>query len=202
MKKIISLFLVIGIAFSCVHAQTTTPTTINPTASTVDSGVMLAAVDASVNSELPPLPVPQPLPRIVTDGGMGPNGELIAPLSVDVRTPFSGVLFNGPALAYLEVEYRAVQQRCLIDRRRETEEVVARYQAQLERLQVSLDSTIAQHRVIVSGRDREIESLNRVITQQTNSMSLTPLQTMLYIGGGLLVGTLITGTTAYVLTRP
>jgi hypothetical protein len=202
MKKFISLFLALSIVsnVACVHTQTTTPTTQVPE-NTQNSVISTDASADSFTVELPPLPAPQSLPQIITDGGAGPNGEVIASLRADARAPFNGVLFNGPALAYVEVEYRAVQQRCMIDRRRETEEVVARYQAQLERLQVSLDTTIAQHRIVVQGRDREIAGLNRVIEQQRDAATITPLQVGLYIGGGILIGALITGTTAYVITR-
>jgi hypothetical protein len=204
MKRFISVFLaaLMVVNVACVHAQTT-----QSTASSIPSELETWADAPSSPTDaftvdLPPLPEAQPLPQLATDGGVGPNGEAITPLSLNQRAPFNGVLFNGPALAYIEVEYRTVQQRCMIDRRRETEEVVARYQAQLERLQVSLDATNAQHHIIIQGRDREIASLNRIVDQQRNAMTISPLQTILYIGGGVLGGALIAGVTAYIVTRP
>jgi hypothetical protein len=207
MKKIVSLLLALTLLtnVACLHTQTTPTTSPLPgNSNTLDASTVDASEDAAIDNfyvELGPLPSPQPLPQLRTDGGFGPNGEALAPLRADAHAPFNGILLNIPALAHIEVEYRAVQQRCLIDRRRETELVAARYQAQLERLQVSLDSLSSQHRIVLQGRDREITSLNRIITDQRNASTITPLQAMLYVGGGLLVGTIITGTTVYIVTR-
>lgn len=184
-----------NIFVGCVHQQTLSATTPHPsTSSAADSGT---SSSVAANVQLPPLPEPEELHLSPPPD----SGALIQPLHTGERAGFNGLLFNPQATAYLEVEYRAVQTRCMIDRRRETEEVTARLQAQMDRLQTSLDASNREHHIIVEGRDREITSLNHTITQQAHAATITPIQTVLYVAGGLFVGALVAGGTAYIL-RP
>lgn len=207
MKKILHLILIafLILQICCAHSggtQIATPLSLQPRQ---DAGNILS--DAPLAREsfdviLPTLAQATNLPPLpVNDAGTGPNGELIAAMNVGNRAPFSGTLFNGPALAYIEVEYRAVQERCMIDMRRETQEVAARYRAQLERLQASMDSFNAQHAIMIQGRDRQIQQLNRLVEQQRKASENNSWQTALWFGGGLLIGSFIVGSTAYIITK-
>ena len=59
----------------------------------------------------------------------------VTPLSQGQTAPYNGVLFNGPAVASIQVQYRAEQERCLVERRTDQLRVGARAIADLERLQ-------------------------------------------------------------------
>lgn len=196
LKSYFLLFLLISnILFSCAGTQVVSTQLSNT--SLPDSGITFPDVNHLELPALPPLPAPEDLQLQFPAN----SGATIQPLRERQPAAFNGVLFNGAALAYIEVEFRAIQQRCMIDRRRETQEIIARYQAQLERIQVSLDSTRSQHQIIVGSRDREIQSLNRIITQQQSMSTGNTLTTILYVGGGALFGFLLAAGGAFAISR-
>ena len=184
----------------CNHQQQSTLTNLN-NHNVYDGGTfpidLIQETDAA--TELEPLPPIQPLPTLpITDAGTGPNGELIAGLRIGDKALFSGVLFNVPAVAYIETEYQSVQQRCMIDRRRETQEIIARYQAQVDRLNVSIHSLITEHNIIVANKNRDLNELNNIITQQRDRLNGNGIiQSLLWFGGGTIIGAI--GTGAFVL---
>lgn len=122
------------------------------------------------------------------------NGELIVPLRQDASAPFNGVLFNGPAVARVSVEFRAEQQRCRIERAHDVGLVVARYNADVDSLNLALDTQQRTSQVLLSGRDQDIARLNRLLTSQTNASSGPHIgEGLIWASGGLLVGVVVVG---------
>lgn len=142
------------------------------------------------------------------EGGLvmapGPNGEAIVPLSRGAMAPFNGVLFNGPAVARVSVEFRAQQQRCLIEREHDVAVVVARYNADIDSMRLALSIQQKTDQILLNGRDADIARLNRVI-DQTQRQATGPHigEGLVWAGGGLLVGAVIVGGIVFaVQSRP
>jgi hypothetical protein len=122
------------------------------------------------------------------------NGELIVPLRQDATAPFNGVLFNGPAVARVSVEFQAQQQRCQIERNHDVGLVVARYNADVASLRLAMDTQERTANVLLSGRDQDIARLNRLLQTQTAASSGPHVtEGLIWAGGGLLVGVLVVG---------
>lgn len=122
------------------------------------------------------------------------NGEQIAPLQQDARAPFNGVLFNGPAVARVSVEFQAQEQRCLIERRHDVDLLSARYDADIATLQLALRTQQRTGQVLLSGRDQDISRLNRLLESQVQASSGPHVtEGLIWAGGGLLVGVLVVG---------
>lgn len=200
MKKYISLFLIIGqiACFQQVPSSSSSPPSSSGASSspTSDAGVNLT--DA-FSVPIPPLPEPQELHLQPPPDA----GALIQPLSLNQRAGFNGVLFNAPALAYLQTEYVGVQQQCRIDDRRVMENVMAQYQQELSLVQESLLASNQNHQIETNGYTREIQNLNQVITQQQrNSSSLNLTQGALWAGGGFLLGLVVVAGIVYLAKVP
>lgn len=122
------------------------------------------------------------------------NGELIVPLRQDASAPFNGVLFNGPAVARVSVEFQAQQQRCLIERRHDVDLIVARYNTDIATLNLARSTETRTANVLLAGRDQDITRLQRLLTAQTNENSGPHVtEGLIWAGGGLLVGVLLVG---------
>lgn len=123
----------------------------------------------------------------------GQNGEQIIPLRSGERAPFNGVLFNGPATAYIQVEFRTQAQRCIIDRQHDIALVVARYNADIESMNLALDTQRRMDQIVIDGRDQDIAALIRLNQeiQQNSRPSIT--NNLLWVGGGFLAGVIVVG---------
>lgn len=142
-----------------------------------------AASDASESVEDGPLFVPN-----------SQNGELIIPLRQGAPAPVMGVLFNGPAVARVSVEFRAQRTRCEIERRRDVELVVARYNADVASMNLALQTQQRTDQVLITARDQDLARLNRLLETQTSASSGPHVtEGLIWAGGGLLLGVLIVG---------
>lgn len=128
---------------------------------------------------------------LITPGGA--NGEAIVPLAARAPAPFNGVLFNGPAVARVSVEFRGQQERCLIDRRHDVDLVVARYNADVASLQLALDTQSRMDQVLLTGRDQDIARLNRLLQAQTPDRGPHIAEGLVWASGGLLLGAAVVG---------
>lgn len=90
------------------------------------------------------------------------NGELIAPVRQGQAAPFNGVVFNGPAVASIQVQFSAQQQRCMIDRRADMLTIGARAMADLDIMQSEFVAAQQRSIVLLQSRDREINTLRSV----------------------------------------
>lgn len=169
------------------------PSTNPRTHSTLSPAAMLQPLDVALLG-LPVADASTGFPEVNPLNLQGNNGELIVPLAADARAPFNGVLFNGPAVARVSVEYRAQQERCLIDSRRALGLVEARYNADTSTLNLALDSERATATLLLLNRDLDIARLNRVINlQQTEATRPRIGEGLIWGAGGLIVGALLVG---------
>lgn len=126
--------------------------------------------------------------------GGGPNGEMIVPIRADARAPFTGVLFNGPAVGRVAVEFRTQAQRCLIDRQHDMDLAAARYTADVATLQLALTTQRRTDQVLINSRDVDIARLNRLLTEQQRASNGPHVgEGLIWAGGGLLLGALVVG---------
>jgi len=133
----------------------------------------------------------------ITDGG-GPNGEIIVPMRAGQQAPFNGVLFNGPAVARVNVEFRAQQAQCLINRRADIDRVVAISLRDIDNLNASIEAQRRTYEAIIRNRDSEI---NRLYNYARNSNQPVNYWPYVAVGlAGITVGVVST-VTIYFLTR-
>lgn len=126
--------------------------------------------------------------------GTGRNGETIVPLLQGASAPFPGVLFNGPAVARISVEFQGQQQRCLIERQHDVALITARYVADTDSLRLALDTQRQTDEVILNSRNDDVARLNRLLTQQASAVSGPHLgEGLIWASGGLLAGVLLVG---------
>lgn len=194
MLKYLALFLSFFVACN-TQVATTLPTNLHHE--------MIAAT----NTVLPPVPVIT-LPELGDGGipviapGASSNGELITPLTLGQRAPWNGVLFNGPAVAYLQVEYRLQGQRCLIDRQHDMQLLLARYNSDIATMRLALETQVHSDTIILNGRDSDILSLNRIIAQQQRAQGPN-LPTIFIAGGaGLIIGAVAVGAFVLATSHP
>ena len=141
------------------------------------------------------------IPDTPPDAGLNMStpvqGGLIAPLSSTQPAPFTGVLLNSEALAFIETEFRGEQQMCVIQRRADLGRLAARAIADLENYQVAYQAREQEHRIVLTGRDEEITRLYGL----ANRPSSPPWTTyVLWLGGGIVLGAAGVGIT-YIATH-
>lgn len=129
---------------------------------------------------------------LVSSGGA--NGEIIVPLARGATAPFPGVLFNGPAVARVSVQFRSQQERCTLDRQRDADLMTVRYNADTASLRLALDAQRRADQILLDSRSGDIQRLNNVISLQQRELSSPRIgEGFLWASGGLLVGGLIVG---------
>lgn len=125
------------------------------------------------------------------------SGELIAPMRQGEQAPFNGVLFNGPALARVEVEFRGEQQRCLIDRQADIQRVVAQSIRDINLVRNTSQTNETIYRVMLQTRDQEIERMQRYIRANENRNNENVLNYVFIGAGAAILGAGIAGTIVY-----
>lgn len=134
------------------------------------------------------------VPEESSEGGVVANvmqathGERISPIRQNQPATFDGVVFNGAALAFIEVEFLNLVRRCLIERRADQERLIARATTDLRHLQLRYDSETGIYRSIVSERDREITRLQNMVSNSIQPRLTTILYDALLFGGGIVFG--------------
>lgn len=191
-NKIVSLFLV---CLTACSAQQPIPVLSAPSVVNVDAGPPVYIDRDAYSIHLSD--ATQGIALAISDGS-GPNGERIAPLRVGQPAPFNGVLFNGPAVARVDVEFRGQQAQCQINRQADIDRVVAMSIRDIQLLTNSLEAQRRTYDVMLRSRDLEI---NRLYNYARNTNQ--PINYWPYIGigvGGLVIGA-GTVTAIYFLSR-
>lgn len=136
--------------------------------------------------------------------GQGTSGELITPLTQGTRAPWNGLLFNGPAVARVSVEFTTLQRRMNIERERERETLRATYQQDIDSLRLALRTQQQTDQIILSNRDGEVSRLLGLLQQQERSSRGPHIgEGLIWATGGFLLGTAIFGgVLIYMNTRP
>lgn len=193
--RLITIFFLFVALLRCSAPQRPLP--LRPTPYTVDVVSTIPIDYDAYNVPLPAVSDGGGLRITIGADGGTENGEAITPLRRNQQAPFAGVLFNGPALAMIEVEFRAQEARCLIDRRAELDRLSARAITDLRLLQTTLNTQTASYSLMLQSRDEEIDRLYRYI--QANNNPPFPWTTVVLTGLGALlvgatVGTIVTAT--------
>lgn len=130
------------------------------------------------------LPEEDIVPRLMSS----PSGdERIVGLLAGNPAPFSGILLNEAAAAWLEAEPDAVQERCQLFVSRRLGELRARLLSETERFELRISTMEQIHGIEIRARDSRIEELLR-INEYLRNNSAKWWEETLWIGGALLVG--------------
>lgn len=150
----------------------------------------------SSGSEAPPVPALQSeqtqeemevadrVPEIMSAPG---GNERIVGLQSGAPAPFSGVLLNPEAAAWLESEPDATQERCQLFVNRRLGEVRAGFLADIQRLRLHIETLSSFHQIELRNRDAQILSLQEMNEELRNS-GPEWWEQILWIGGALIVG--------------
>lgn len=190
MKKI--LVFLIAFMVACSGVQRTLPA--GPNVTVVDAGPDPTIDQDAYNITLPP--VEDVAIRLNVVDGAGPNGEIIAPLRAGQPAPFNGVLFNGPAVARVEVEFRGQAAQCRIDRQADIDRMAALARRDIGLLTVRLDSQRQSYQLMINSRDRELTRLFTYI-RENNNPPINPWPMIgvslgaFVLGGGIMTGILL-----------
>ncbi len=146
----------------------------------------------SVGGEVPMAETPTtPEDDLVPEVMSSPSGdEVIVGLSQGTSAPFSGVLLNAAAAAWLEAEPDAVQERCQLFVSRRLGETRIMLGAEISRLQLHITTLQSVHQIELENRDTQIASLMRINDELRNSSGQWWEQA-LWVGGALIVGAAI-----------
>lgn len=178
MKKILSLFTVYLLMCATVGCggAAPTPEVLEP--------------EVAVGGEIPPENIEQvpeeddTVPRLSSP----PAGdERIVGITAGSTAPFSGVLLNDSAAAWLESEGDAVQERCQLFVSRRTGELRARLLAESERLQLRITTLTQIHTIELNARDQRILSLEEM-NEDLRNRSGEWWEQVLMVGGALIIG--------------
>lgn len=152
---------------------------------------------SSYGTTLPSIEETRTMPEFNPD-----SGEAIFPLRTGQPAPSNGVLFNGPAVARLEVEFRGQASRCLIERRADQERIISAATRDLQLLQSTITTDRTISRIVLDARDRELrrnqETYNELL-RRSNPNNI--LNTVLWVGGGVMAGAGLVSL-IYLLTHP
>lgn len=124
------------------------------------------------------------------------HGEAVAPLRRTQQAPFDGVLFNAPALATIEVEFRASDAVCRVNGRAAQQRLAARAVADIERLQTSFRAHDTIARSIVSQQERDYQTLSNSVRQIRSGETL---RTVGWVSLGVLSGLVVGGVVGYTI---
>jgi hypothetical protein len=129
-----------------------------------------------------------------SDGG---SGESITPLRTGQPAPYGGVLFNGPAVARISVEFRSQAAQCVIDRQADIDRIKALAVRDVGILNAAISAQTQEYNLMISSRDAEITRLFTYI-KENNSPKLNPWPIVgatlggIVLGGGIMTGILLT----------
>lgn len=130
------------------------------------------------------------------------NGEVIAPVRRLQSAPFDGVLFNAPALATIEVEFRSQDAVCRVNSRAEQQRIAARAVADIQRLQASFRAHDLIARNILSQQERDYQTLTAAVAQSRRDDTMRTVGWVLGVVGGLFAGAAIGYTIFTVHSQP
>ena len=105
--------------------------------------------------------------------------------------PFSGVLFNDKATAYIIAEKRFMEEETQLQVGFALRKQRIEYEEKLESLQLKLDISEDQSTLLLEQKDKHIESLRKQLLKKPNHQKMT----------NIIGGILLTGLVTYVLVK-
>lgn len=113
------------------------------------------------------------------------------PLRRGQVVPYDGVLFSPEAVARIEVEFRTLRQQFLLDLEVQRREGEARRVRDVSVLELRVRTQEGEHRILLQGRDREIQRLRTELREALDSGDPNPIIGALLAAGGVVVGVLV-----------
>jgi hypothetical protein len=113
--------------------------------------------------------------------------ERIVGVALGELVPFTGVLLNEAAAAWLESEADAVQERCQLFVTRRVGELRARLAADTERLELRISTLTEINSIEIRARNERIESLLRM-NEELRNRGGEWWEEALWVGGALILG--------------
>lgn len=161
-KKLVSLFVVLLYCNSCasnVPRVETTPL-LQPSAFSGDASVLIDRDSYLIE----PANISEIYSSDASLATVRPeNGERMSPLRTGQPSPYDGILLNGQAAAFIEVQFRSQRAQCMVDRQSELRRLSARALTDIEHLQIALTSQERIAGILLDSREREIQRLNESI---------------------------------------
>jgi len=140
--------------------------------------------DATATEETPEDPAVDIVPALMSP----PAGdERIVGIASGEPSPFTGVLLNEAAAAWLESESAAVQERCQFFVTRRVGELRARLAADSDRLELRISTLTEINSIEIRARNERIESLLRM-NEELRNRSGQWWEQALWVGGALILG--------------
>lgn len=162
---------------------------VSPNALTVNEAPSQGGETTVEPTELSPTLEDAPEANLVPRLMSQPSGdERLTGILGGTPAPFSGILLNDAAAAWLEAEPDAVQERCqaFVDRR--VGELRARLLSEVQRLSLRIETIQQVNGIELRARDQRIESLLEMNETLRNSGPGEWWENVLWVGGALLVG--------------
>lgn len=183
MKQILVFFLFSCLVFGCAGSNLENLSTASPNSSTLSYDAGQVPQPNPYTVELPPASEVR-LPTPNED-----SGERVRPLRQGEAAPMNGLLFNGPAVARLEIEFRGQAAQCLIDRRADQQRLIARATADIQQLQTTIETDRRVNNILLEARDRELRQIYGTSNELIRRSSVpNVLNTVLWTAGGVLAG--------------
>lgn len=182
MKQFLSFFLCLSLV-ACTTGKSSTPTL-----PVLEENLTQGAEQPSSQEEqIPSTTEEETLPPLTSP--MSGN-EVLVPLQQGTPAPFPGVLLNVHAVAWLEAEPEAIQERAQTWVSSRFSRLRLLHQAEIDSLNLRLATLVREHQIALEARNQQIESLNRI----NNELRAGPVpiwEQILWIGGALILGGII-----------
>ena len=122
-----------------------------------------------------------PLSAMATDTSTG----TFSLLKKGDKAPFEGILLDPYATGTVLSESDSNKEKYDLNLKFETDKLKAQHKLELDNLQISLKTTQDSSKAIIDSKDKELKELQNIALHSNDN-------TWLYIGGGTLVGIMLT----------
>ena len=165
---IISILFTVGCSAASTKSTTTLPTKISQTSVEVSS-----ETKPYTKEDLPLVEIANP------ERKPGEFGEMQTRVKKHDPAPFEGVLLNPSAIAYIISEYEAQKQRSIAALEKQRDQDLNKINLEVSKLQIHLDSINKQHKILINGKDEEINRCNTIKDKLINDDPKKRLKTIL-----------------------
>lgn len=186
MKRFLSFFLCLSLV-ACTTGNSSSTTTLPILEENLTQGAEQTPSQGEQNPPVESTTEEETLPPLTSP--MSGN-EVLVPLQQGTPAPFPGVLLNVHAVAWLEAEPEAIQERAQTWVSSRFSRLRLLHQAEIDSLNLRLATLVREHQIALEARNQQIESLNRI----NNELRAGPVpiwEQILWIGGALILGGII-----------
>jgi hypothetical protein len=179
-KNILCIFLILVVA--CSGTQRLSANSISLLHFDMDGSVPF--VDYSLY-DVPAINITEVSIRLSSDP---PDGAYMVRVDAGSRAPYTGVLFNDLASAYIMAEFTAAMREQILTNNIEQRRLAGRALTDLEHYRASYTALGETARIIINGQDQEYQRLTQILNREMNSNRPNFLSNVLWIGLGTLIG--------------